>query len=476
MIVALALIGAVTGTAADSVPYVVLNHGRQAGQMSVVTRGDSIMVHYLHIDRQRGPRVDAVYHLGTDQRPTRVEILAGGAQSAAPPTSEKYELTDSTVRWRVGADSGSVGGAPTTWYRSRSTTPFDDAILARFLLRQPQQSAPLVPAGTVRVTLVADTTLPVGAGRIRLRLAAIDGVDLTPTLVWLDEAGDLAASSAGWFVAVRRGLEPALPALRAIELAFDERRDAALAAQLTRPRERVLLIRNGDVFDSETGRLRLRTSILIEDGTIRRVAPADSIDAPAGATILDATGKTVIPGLWDMHTHAIPGGPNGVLQLAAGITTVRDMASDIDVATSMRTRADQGTMLGPRMVLAGLIEGPGMWAGPSDVLVRTEAEARAWVARYDSLGYRQIKLYNLVHPDLVPAIADEAHRRGMRLSGHVVRGLSVPAAVRIGYDEIQHAAFLLSTFSRTRCTRRGCGPIPRWQRPWRQPSTSTRPR
>ena len=134
------------------------------------------------------------------------------------------------------------------------------------------------------------------------------------------------------------------------------------------------------------------------------------------------------------------------MQLATGITTVRDLASDIDVAVAQRDRADAGLLVSPRVILAGFIEGPGAWAGPSDVLVRTEAEARAWVARYDSLGYRQIKLYNLVHPDLVPAIAAEAHRRGMRLSGHIPRGLSVPAAVELGYDEIQHAAFLFSTF------------------------------
>jgi hypothetical protein len=98
------------------------------------------------------------------------------------------------------------------------------------------------------------------------------------------------------------------------------------------------------------------------------------------------------------------------------------------------------------MILAGFIEGPGFWAGPSDVLVRTEAEARGWVAKYDSLGYKQIKLYNLVHPDLVPAIVDETHKRGMRLSGHIPRGLTVQAAVQLGFDELQHAAFLFSTF------------------------------
>jgi imidazolonepropionase-like amidohydrolase len=80
------------------------------------------------------------------------------------------------------------------------------------------------------------------------------------------------------------------------------------------------------------------------------------------------------------------------------------------------------------------------------MIATTEPEALAMIAKYDSAGYKQIKLYNLVQQDLVPAIAAEAHKRGMRLSGHIPRGLSVPAAVTLGYDEIQHAAFLFSTF------------------------------
>jgi len=78
--------------------------------------------------------------------------------------------------------------------------------------------------------------------------------------------------------------------------------------------------------------------------------------------------------------------------------------------------------------------------------VRDEAEARRWVARYDSAGYKQIKLYNVVHPDLIPVIAEEAHKRGMRLNGHIPRGISIEAAVALGYDEINHAAFFFSNF------------------------------
>jgi hypothetical protein len=201
------------------------------------------------------------------------------------------------------------------------------------------------------------------------------------------------------------------------------------------------------VFDSEKGIVRPRTTILIEGERITAVGPAESTRIPADATVIDATNRTVIPGLWDMHTHLFVGGEEaGLMQLATGITSVRDVASDIDAALSQRERARTATMLSPRIILAGFLEGPGKWAGPTDVLVRTEEEARTWVARYDSLGYKQIKVYNLVHPDLIPTIADEAHKRGLRLSGHIPRGLTVEGAVRLGFDEFQHAAFLFSTF------------------------------
>ena len=153
--------------------------------------------------------------------------------------------------------------------------------------------------------------------------------------------------------------------------------------------------------------------------------------------------ETQVPGLeavvdaalGDEHTCALPGDGtrahdwlarhdddallfmalrNAQRALARGITTIRDLASDTDVGLSHRDRANRGAIVSPRVILAGFIEGPGAWAGPSDVIVRTEDEARAWVARYDSLGYKQIKLYNIVHPDLVPTIAAEAHRRGLR--------------------------------------------------------------
>jgi imidazolonepropionase-like amidohydrolase len=266
--------------------------------------------------------------------------------------------------------------------------------------------------------------------------------------VWLDEKNQLFAGEVDWFIPVLVGAEGTLPTLRRIELAWRNVQGVAMAKSLPRPKDGTLVIRNGDVFDSERGVIMPRTTVVIRGDTIVAVSNDTTMAIPAGAAVIDATGKTVMPGMWDMHGHLFQTSQTAwsVLQLATGLTTVRDLGSDIDVALWQRDNANRGDLLGPRVILSGFMEGPESWAGPTNTIVTTEAEAKAWVARYDSMGYKQIKLYNLVHPDLVPTIAAEAHRRGMRLSGHIPRGLSVPDAIALGFDEIQHAAFLFSTF------------------------------
>jgi imidazolonepropionase-like amidohydrolase len=433
---------------ADTTRYVVLNHGRPAGGLVVTRSGESVTARYIYVDRNRGQRLETRYRTASDGRVLAGEVRLIAADGVAGAPVERFERQAGTVHWTRGTETGELAAGDDAFFRLRSTTPYDNALLARFLLSQPRQQGRLLPAGSPRATVVADTLVATEDGSHRVRFVAIDGVGPSPIGVWLDARDALFASDAGWFITVRPGAETALPLLRDIEKTYREARAAALARRLQRPLPAALVIRNGDVFDSESGVVRARTTIVVRGDRIVAVGPANAVAIPPDATVIDATGKTVVPGLWDMHTHVHFGGQTSgsLLQLAAGITTVRDLAADIDVAVSQRDRAAAGTIVSPRVVLAGFIEGPGAWAGPSEVIVGTEADALAWIARYDSLGYRQIKLYNLVHPDLVPVIAAETKRRGMRLSGHVPRGMSVAAAVRLGFDEINHAAFLFSTF------------------------------
>jgi cytosine/adenosine deaminase-related metal-dependent hydrolase len=434
---------------ADTTRFTVLNHGRPAGEMLVTRAGETVTVRYAHVDRNRGRWLENRYRLGPDGPVLMAESRPMTRSGQVGDPNERFEVLDGVAQWTRGG-GGSAPADAGTFFMLSSGTAFDDALLARTLLRSRDGTLRLLPTGSARVEIVTDTVVQGAAGPLRVRYAALHGTGGVPGGVWLDERDELVAGSVAWFITVRPDAVPALDTLRDIEIAWRDARTEAMAAELLRAATPAgpVVIRNGDVFDSERGVLLPRHTVVIEGDRIVAVGPAGSVVEPAGARVIDATGRTVMPGMWDMHVHLQLGTQalGGRTMLAAGLTTVRDLAADLDVAVSYRDRVDAGRLVGPRVLLGGFIEGPGEWAGPSEAIAANEEEARAWVRRYASLGYRQIKLYNLVHPDFVPAIAEETRRHGMRLSGHVPRGLSVPAAVRLGFDEINHAAFLFSTF------------------------------
>jgi imidazolonepropionase-like amidohydrolase len=450
---ALLLASAASPVATDTTRYTVLNHGRPAGEMLVVAAGDSVVVQYHHVDRNRGPRYETRYVTSAGRvvggRTWNLPLNDPPATLGLP--ADRFEVAHDSVFWHgSGKDSArSAPLTPNTFYALSSSTAYDQALLARFLLGRPDHFARLLPRGTARLETVGDTVVRTRLGRQHLRLVMMRDTTGEASGVWLDDRNQLFSDeAAGWFITIRPGGETALPALRKVEMRYRDAEGAAMGRRLAPAPSSAVAITGGDLFDSERGVVLPHMSVLIRGDRIVAVAPADSLAIPAGATVIDATGKTLMPGMWDMHSHSFSTSQTtrSPQDLSHGITTIRDLASDIDIATSLRDRSAAGTLAAPRVVLAGFIEGPGRWAGPSEAIAATEEQALAWVARYDSLGYKQIKLYNLVQPDLVPAIAREAHRRGMRLSGHVPRGLSTSAAVQLGFDEINHIAFLISTF------------------------------
>ena len=184
-------------------------------------------------------------------------------------------------------------------------------------------------------------------------------------MVWLDGNDDLLATEVGWFITVKPGAEGALPALRKIETEFRDAKAEAMNRRLMRATAGTIAIVHGDVFDSERGVVRPRITVVVRGDRIVAVGPDDSVSVPAGATVIDAAGKTVMPGLWEMHNHMqlyseSLGSP---MQLSYGITTARDLASDIDVATSQRDRAERGLIAAPAHDSRRLHGGPGQVGG-----------------------------------------------------------------------------------------------------------------
>jgi imidazolonepropionase-like amidohydrolase len=463
----MSLLAAATFAASDTTSYVVLNHGRWAGDLKIVTAGDSTVARWIFTDRNRGTRLETRYRFGADRSLSAAEARTVGTDGVAGPAMQGFTVHgDSIYNISGGGRAGAAGPAngggpggrtasagvkrdPSVFLGLRFGGPYEQALIANYLIKRPKMAGTLMGGLAAHAEIVGETTIPTKAGRTHVRLVMMwSGTSTTSSGVWLDDKGNLVATDVAWFITVRPGVEQALPALRAIEMKWRNAQAEAIAKKVVAPAASAVVIKNGNLFDSESGTMKPNMTVVIRDGRVSEVGPTVSVQVPAGANVIDATGKTVMPGMWEMHTHLQTDNQSAgsLVQLAQGLTTVRDMAADFDISTSQRDRERKGLLASPRVILSGFIEGPGRWAGPSDMIATTEAEALAMIAKYDSAGYKQIKLYNLVQQDLVPAIAAEAHKRGLRLSGHIPRGLSVPAAVSLGYDEIQHAAFLFSTF------------------------------
>jgi imidazolonepropionase-like amidohydrolase len=145
-----------------------------------------------------------------------------------------------------------------------------------------------------------------------------------------------------------------------------------------------------------------------------------------------------------MHAHLYQT-EFGPTYLAAGITSARDVGNDIETATALRDAAKEKRGLGPRLLLAGYIDGKNE-GKTFDVQVETAEEAQAAVRRYKNAGYEQIKIRDAVKLETLKAICAEAHRLGMTVTGHVPEGLNAYQAVEAGMDQISHLSYVETAF------------------------------
>jgi imidazolonepropionase-like amidohydrolase len=258
--------------------------------------------------------------------------------------------------------------------------------------------------------------------------------------IWLDELDALAAAvtRAGGlsFEAVREDLEPALNNL--LERATRDRiSDLENLTRQIAPLKSGAYAMSGATIVDGTGRAPIADGVVVvRDGRITDVGARGAVTIPPDLPTVDVSGKTLVPGLWDMHTHVtqIEWAP---VYLGAGVTTVRDMGNEFTFITSLRDAIESGRALGPRLLLAGLVDGGGPNAfGVVDAA--TAEEARQVVARYHDAGFRQIKIYSLVTPAIVRALSGEAHRLGMTVTGHVPNGMTIEQGVEAGMDQIAH--------------------------------------
>ena len=439
------LVLAVTARAAAPAPAGVrqdeiLMLGSPAGSQSVTMDADGrTRAEYSFNDRGRGDHIVASWKL--DAAGVLTEFEASGNDYMKVPVTESFRIAGGKASWSNRSEHGSKALAGEAFYVPVNAPPAIYAVLARALLKAPGHHLALLPAGSAtleKVDLKGSLEAPT--------LYTISGLDFSPTPIWLQQDGTTAAWIAfgGWFSVLPAALQEKQPQLLAAQQRASADQSARVARETTRIPKGEVLIRNARLFDPRDLTVTPGMSVLVRGDRIVRVAPDAELNSAAGAEVIEAHGRFLMPGLWDNHQHF--GDNIGALDLANGVTSARDMANDTDEFLERVARFDAGTELGPRVWKSGIIDGTGPFAGPTKMRIDTAAQGVADVDWYADHGYSQIKIYSSIPPPIVPVIAAAAHARGLRVSGHVPAFMSAEQFVAAGADEIQHLNFIVLDF------------------------------
>ncbi len=423
----------------DTLSYVVLIQGNHAGESTVVLDAEGAHVTFAFNDRGRGPDLQATYQLDEQGRPRAVEIV--GNDYLKSPVEERFGVEAGQYVWESQAESGTRAVGDGAFYLPFNNVFWESAQLATAALRAGGM-IPLLPSGeaTVEAITSLDVTGPGGSSRT-VTLHRLSGLGFTPSFVWLDQDRRYFATASGWLSLVPAGWEDQLETLVAVQEDAQTEWFRSAAAEIV---ERPEVVAFTDVRVFSDGEVNEGQTVLVRDGRIEELGPGPSIEVPSGARVVDGEGRTLLPGLFDMHAHAQD--IDGLLNISAGVTTIRDLANDTEPLLVRRDGWDDGSTLGPRVVLAGFMDGPGPFAGPTRVLVDTPEEVRAAIDDYAESGHVQIKMYSSILPELVPVIVEHAHARGLKVSGHIPSGMTAQQAVEAGFDEIQHTNMLMLNF------------------------------
>jgi imidazolonepropionase-like amidohydrolase len=423
---------------------------------SVTREGDSLVVKsaFQFTDRGTSVPLTAELHTAQDLTPQSFRIKGSVSRFSTIDTSVEIKADSATIR--EGKDTRQLalpnkscftisGYAPVTmqmmmvrYLNSHKFVPFNVA-------SPPSVVLATVPGGDVTIEFRGTDKIKLGDKEIELARYSVSGLIWGREALWFDLKENLVAAVTidaefDHFEALREGYESALPTFVARAATDGMAALADIAGRLSPERKGALAITGATLIDGNGGPAIVDAVVVIDGDRIAAAGPRDKVKVPRGAKVIDARGKFLLPGLWEMHAHfeQVEWGP---IYLAAGVTTVRDVGNEFEFITAVRDAIKAGRGLGPRLLLAGIVDGDGATA-LGVIRANTPEQARAVVNRYHAAGFQQIKIYSSIKLDILKVICDEAHRLGMTVTGHIPNGLNAIQGVEAGMDQINHVQYI----------------------------------
>ncbi|HEY0745394.1 MAG TPA: amidohydrolase family protein [Steroidobacteraceae bacterium] len=433
-----------TAQGATEYRYTMLFSGHVGGEhITRIADDGSIATDFSYRANGRGPDYKENLALASDGTLRRFAIT--GKSTFGSLVDERFERKADRAEWAGKVDHGSMKISGKAVYVPIESTIEVTGIMVRNLIHESGLKLPGIPGGELSIVKLTNTAVKNGDETRALTLYALRGPDLEPGYVWMTADGErpFALIFPGFAQLILKGWESQAADLEKLQLEAQSAYQRDIARRDRHELAQPTLIKNARVFDSEHAALGPEQDVYVNHGRIGAVYPAGSPSEKPG-TVIDAKGRALLPGLIDMHAHVSPG--DYLLNLASGVTTVRDMGNDNATLAEAIVRLDRHEFIGPHVVPAGFIEGKSPFNASGGILVESLDAAKHAVDFYAQRGYPQIKIYNSFKPEWVKDTAAYAHQRGLRVSGHIPAFMKAEDAVRDGYDEIQHINQVLLNF------------------------------
>jgi len=402
-------------------------------------------IHFKFTDRGAEVPLTTTFRAAQDLTPQSFDIKGRTARPVSIDESVSIDQSQVHLRTRdqksdlptpTGAFFTIAGYAPTTMQM---------LMLRYWATHGSPARLPTLPNGSVKIEARGQDTIHAGNKDETLDRYTVEGLIWGRETLWLDANRNLVAAVTtdaefDHFEAIRDGYGSALGDF--VKKAGADGMNALSEISKTIPGSHAagLAIVGATLIDGTGAPPVTDSAVVIRNGRVVAVGSRAKVKIPKAAHIVDAQGKFLLPGLWDMHAHfeQVEWGP---IYLAAGVTTVRDCGNEFDFITSVRDAIAQGRGLGPRLLLAGFVDGTSPFA-IGTARADTPEQSRTWVDRYHAAGFQQMKIYSSVKLDEVKAVADEAHLLGMTVTGHVPEGLNAYQVIEAGQDQINHIPYI----------------------------------
>ena len=427
--------------------------GEETYTITADTGSLEVKVDFKFTDRNSPVPLSVAFRAAQDLTPQSFDIKG---RTARPITiDESLQIHNGRLHLRNRDKESDVAVPPGPFFTIAGYAPTTmQMLMVRYWATHgsPAQLTTL-PSGVVKIEPRGEDTFHIGAmerDRVgvreeKLQRYTVEGLIWGRETLWFDSNRNLVAAVTtdaefDHFEAIREGYESALGDFVSKAGADGMSALADISKGIPGSHAKILAIVGGTLIDGTGASPVTDAAVVIHDGRIVAAGPRTQVKIPRHANVIDAHGKTILPGLWDMHAHfeQVEWGP---IYLAAGVTTVRDCGNEFEFITAVRDAIAQGRGLGPRLLLAGVVDGEGPMAIGVE-RVNSPEQARMWVDRYHAANFQQMKIYSSVKLEEVKAVADEAHRLGMTVTGHVPEGLTAYQVIEAGQDQINHFGYI----------------------------------